>query len=213
MNRLFGAAKAQPKASGPAPSLTDASGRIDSRVSDLDVKIQKCDADIRRYMTTGSGSQQKQLAMQTMKRKKMYEQQRDQILATQFNIDMLAGAQEQAELTAMTVEAMGAGTKDLRQRFAAMGGAVDIEGMMDDMADLHDEMSEINEALATSYTVPQGFDEGAFEAEFSALEEEMALEKLIGAGPAASAMPDYLAAPPAATAAGATPAAAGPASS
>ena len=28
-------------------------------------------------------------------RKKMYEQQRDQILGTQFNVDSLAGAQEQ----------------------------------------------------------------------------------------------------------------------
>merc|ERR1719215_1767729 len=125
---------------------------------------------------------------------------------------MLAGAQEQAELTAMTVEAMSAGTKDLRQRYQEMGGTADIDRMMDDMADLHDEMAEINEALATSYAVPDGFDESAFEAEFNALEEEMALEKLTGAGPSA-AVPDYLAAPsalPAAPEAAPTAAAAGP---
>ena len=43
----------------------------------------------------------------------MYEQQRDQILGTQFNVDSLAGAQEQAEINVMTVEAMKAGHQDL----------------------------------------------------------------------------------------------------
>lgn len=35
-------------------------------------------------------------------RKKMYEQQRNQILGTQFNVDSLAGAQEQARLQHVT---------------------------------------------------------------------------------------------------------------
>ena len=33
----------------------------------------------------------------------MYEQQRNQILGTQFNVDSLAGAQEQARLLALTL--------------------------------------------------------------------------------------------------------------
>merc|ERR1719382_1153767 len=142
-------------------------------------------------MSQGKGPQQKQLAMQCMKRKKMYEQQRDQIMGAQFNMDCLAGAQEQAELTAMTVEAMSAGHQDLKQRYAEMGGAADIERLMDSMADLQDEISDINEALSTSYAVPDGFDESAFEAEFSALEEEMTMQKLSGLAPTAAA-PDYL---------------------
>merc|ERR1740121_360675 len=193
MNRLFGAPKAAPAPAGPAPSLSDASGRIDSRITELEAKIDKCDQDIRRYMSQGKGPTQKQLALQCMKRKKMYEQQRDQILGTQFNVDCLAGAQEQADLTAMTVEAMQAGHQDLKQRYAKMGGAGDIEKLMDSMADLQDEIQDMNEALSTSYAVPDGFDESAFEHEFSALEEEMALEKITGVGP--GAVPDYLPAP------------------
>mmetsp|Transcript_107092 Transcript_107092/g.190275 ORF Transcript_107092/g.190275 Transcript_107092/m.190275 type:complete len:211 (-) Transcript_107092:149-781(-) len=192
MKRLFGAPKQAPP-SGPAPSLSDASARIDSRVEDLEKKIAKCDEDLRRYVGGKGSAQQKQLAVQCMKRKKMYEQQRDVILGTQFNVDSLAGAQEQADITVMTVEAMKAGQQDLKQRYQQIGGAMDIERLMDDMADLQDEIADINEAISTSYAVPDGFDEAAFEAEFNALEEEMKMEALTGV--TSSARPAYL--PPA----------------
>ncbi|CAE8654802.1 unnamed protein product [Polarella glacialis] len=191
MKRLFGTAKeVAPK--GLAPSLSDASARIDTRVEGLDAKITKCDEDIRRYMGAQgrAGPQQKQLALQCMKRKKMYEQQRDQILGTQYNVDCLLGAQEQADLTVLTVEAMTAGHQDLKERYKQIGGAADIERLMDNMADLQDEISDINEAVSTSYVVPDGFDEASFEAEFSALEEELALERM--AGVSSVSRPAYL---------------------
>jgi len=195
MKRLFGAPKAVPPA-GPAPSLSDASGKMDRRVTDLEGKIAKCDEDIRRYLQGGRGAaQQKSLALQTMKRKKMYEQQRDTLLGTQFNVDCLAGAQEQAEMTVTAVEAMKAGQQDLKQRYAAIGGVGDIEKLMDDMADMQDEISDINEAISTSYAVPDGFDETAFEEEFSALEEEITMEKL--AGVSNPTRPNYLPSQPA----------------
>ncbi|CAJ1410151.1 unnamed protein product [Effrenium voratum] len=188
MKRLFGAPKQAPP-TGPAPSLQDTSSRIDSRVTDLEKKIAKCDEDLRRYVAA-KGGQQKQLALQCLKRKRMYEQQRDQILGTQFNVDSLAGAQEQAEINMMTVEAMKAGHQDLKERYSQMGGAMDIEQLMDNMADLNDEISDINEAISTSYAVPDGFDEASFAAEFSALEEEMKMESL--AGISSTARPSYL---------------------
>eukprot|EP00913_Durusdinium_trenchii_P013558 g12728.t1 len=209
MKRLFGAPKQAPVA-GPAPSLQDTSARIDTRVTELEKKIAKCDEeriyvffflrgrsrnrlssqDLRRYVGAKSG-QQKQLALQCLKRKRMYEQQRDQILGTQFNVDSLAGAQEQAEINVMTVEAMKAGHQDLKERYTQIGGVMDIERLMDDMADLNDEIYDINEAISTSYAVPDGFDEASFEAEFSALEEEMKMEALAGIN-SSSAKPSYL---------------------
>mmetsp|Transcript_131639 Transcript_131639/g.312082 ORF Transcript_131639/g.312082 Transcript_131639/m.312082 type:complete len:146 (+) Transcript_131639:2-439(+) len=119
----------------------------------------------------------------------MYEQQRDQILGTQFNVDSLAGAQEQAEINIMTVEAMKVGHQDLKERYQQIGGVMDIEKLMDNMADLNDEIADINEAISTTYAVPDGFDEASFEAEFSALEEEMKMEALAGIS---SAKPSYL---------------------
>eukprot|EP00931_Biecheleriopsis_adriatica_P117573 TRINITY_DN93073_c0_g1_i1.p1 TRINITY_DN93073_c0_g1~~TRINITY_DN93073_c0_g1_i1.p1 ORF type:complete len:220 (+),score=62.91 TRINITY_DN93073_c0_g1_i1:24-662(+) len=188
MKRLFGAPKAVPKA-GPAPSLSETSAKIDSRVQDLEAKIAKCDEDLRRHMAAaGRGSAStKQLALQVLKRKKMYEQQRDQILGTQFNVENLAMAQEQAEMSVAVVEGMKAGYQDLKNRYQQIGGSMDIERLMDQMADLNDEIGDINEALATSFAVPDGFDEASFEAELGALEEEMAMEKLAGAS-----KPSYL---------------------
>lgn len=192
---MFGNPKAAPASAAPPPSLSEASAKMDTRASALEEKIAKCDEDIRRYMQgSGSGAPQKQLAVQAMKRKKMYEQQRDQLLGTQFNVDFLAGAQEQAELTVLNVEAMKAGQADLKERYSKLGGVGNIEKLMDQMADLNDEIQDINEAMATSYAVPDGFDEAALEEEFGALEEEMKMEALAGIS-----KPSYLApvAPPA----------------
>ncbi|CAK0910679.1 unnamed protein product [Prorocentrum cordatum] len=164
-------------------------------------KIAKCDEDIKRYMQ--GRPPQKSLAVQTLKRKKMYMQQRDQLLGTQFNVECLAGAQEQAELTVMNVEAMRAGQADLKERYAQLGGVGNIEKLMDQMAGAA-VRQDINEAMSTSYAVPDGFDEASLEEEFGALEEEMKMEQLAGLS-----KPSYLA-PAAAAAPAPMPAAADP---
>jgi len=194
MKRLFGTAKdTAPKA--PPPTLADAGGKMDARMVDIDNKIAKCDEDLRKFMQQGRGPQQRQMAMQVMKRKKMYEQQRSQLMGTQFNIDQMAFATEQVEVTQMSVEAMKAGQADLKAAYGKMNVG-DIERMMDDMADLHDDAQEIQEVMAQSFAVPNGFDEAEFENEFAALEEEMKMESLAGINQPAAAPPAYL---PAAT--------------
>lgn len=83
MNRIFGKKKELP----PPPSLSDATGRIDSSIARLDEKIAKLDGELRRYkeqMKKVTGAAQmsiKKRAMQTLKQKKMYENQRDQMSA------------------------------------------------------------------------------------------------------------------------------------
>merc|ERR1719313_420137 len=142
----------------------------------------------------GSGpksAQNKAMAMQVMKRKKMYEQQRMQLMGTQFNVDSLAFAQEQVEVTAMSVEAMKAGHEQLKGAYAKMNIG-DIEKLMDDMADLNDDAQDIQDAIGTAFAVPDGFNEADCEAEFAALEEEMKMEQLAGLNPSAAAAPSYL---------------------
>jgi charged multivesicular body protein 5 len=167
---------------------------MDARVQDLESKIRKCDEDLRKYMGPGArGPSQKQMAMQVLKRKKMYEQQLQQMMGQQFNVDQLAFAQENIETTQMTVEAMREGSKQLQASYAKMDiGA--IEDMMDDLAELNAEAQEINEVMAQNFAVPAGFDEAEFEDEFAALEEEMQMEKLAGldAPSATSSRPAYL---------------------
>jgi len=211
MKRFLGKAKETAPA-GPPPTLGDASGKMDARLKDIEAKIAKCDEDIKKQMAR-PGPQQKQMVMQVMKRKKMYEQQRDQVVGTQFNVDSLAFAQEQAEVTAMSVEAMREGHKNLKEAYKKMDIG-NIESLMDDLADFADEAKEINEAISQSFAVPDGFDEGSFEEEYAALEEEIKMEALTGVG---ALKPSYLpaaapsaAAAPEAAAASATSAQAGP---
>eukprot|EP00438_Fugacium_kawagutii_P029137 Skav202631 [mRNA] locus=scaffold1259:8558:25246:+ [translate_table: standard] len=120
-------------------------------------------------------------ALQAMKKKKMYEQQRDQLLGTQFNVENLAFQQEQAEITAMTVKAMADGHKTLKDKTNQVDiGSVD--KLMDDMAELQDEMNAMNEALAQGTTV-DGATEDELAAEFAKLEEEAAAMTLAGGLP------------------------------
>jgi len=149
-------------------------------------------------MAQGRGAQQRQRAMQAMKMKKMYEQQREQIIGTQFNIDSMSIIQENAEVTIMSVEAVREGQKNLKASYDRMGGIDGVDRLMDDIADFQDEANEINNMMATSFAVPEGFDEADFENEFAAMEEEAKMGTLAGiapAGPSYSA-PQAASAPP-----------------
>mmetsp|Transcript_29559 Transcript_29559/g.66548 ORF Transcript_29559/g.66548 Transcript_29559/m.66548 type:complete len:214 (+) Transcript_29559:64-705(+) len=181
MRRLFGLSKEEPAAPKEAPSLQEASGRIDEQVSSLESKILKTDEEIKSLVAQGSSNPTaKSKALQAMKRKKMYEQQRDQLLSTQFNVENLAFQQEQAEITAMAVEAMQKGHDALKDQTKQMDIS-SVDKLTDDMAELQDEMKAINEALAQGSMVPDGATDGELADEFAKLEEEMAAMALAGA--------------------------------
>lgn len=185
MRRLFGLSKEEPPAQKEAPSLQEASSRIDEQVSNLEAKIKKTDDEIKTFVAQGSSNPTaKSKALQAMKKKKMYEQQRDQLLSTQFNVENLAFQQEQAEITAMAVQAMQTGHTQLKDQTKQMDIAA-VDKLTDDMADLQDEMKAINEALAQGSMVPDGATDDELANEFAKLEEEMAATALAG-----GALPD-----------------------
>lgn len=198
MHRLFGRAQEEPT-KAPAPSLQDASAKIDSQIQTLEEKIIAAEKEAREQVAKGAANPMaKQRALQAMKKKKMYEQQRDQLLGTQFNVENLAFQQEQAEVTMTVVEAMKAGQEQLK----AATGKIDastVDKLTDDMADLNDEMKEIQSALAASSMGVDGADDAELEDEFAKMEEEMAMMALAGGG-ASSAAPAAASAAPAAPA-------------
>jgi len=163
------------------PTLQEASDKIDQQVANLDLKIAKCDEDIRKHMAKGSNPAAKSQAMAVLKRKKMFEQQRDTLVAQQFNVDSLAFAQEQAEVTMMAVSAMKAGTAALKEQQKKVG-ITDVEQLTEDIEEVTDEMREINEVLARSSGVVDGADEDALAEEYAKMEEELAMQKMMGAG-------------------------------
>jgi charged multivesicular body protein 5 len=189
MKRIFGVSKKAAEPGPPPPSLTEASETIDKRVTLIDEKIRQCDEELRKYkgqMTGPNAQAVKNRAMTVLKRKKMYEAQRDQMMNTQFNVDQANFATENLKITAITVDALKAGAQTLKQEYAKMN--IDsIEMTMEDLEELAETQNEINDMLGRSYAVPDGFDESALEGEFAMLEEEVALEKMAG-----NSIPSYI---------------------
>ena len=183
MKRIFGVSKPPPAPGPPPPTLQEASESIDKRYVAIDEKIKQCDAELLKYKSQLSGPNAQSIktrALTVLKRKKMYESQKDALMATQFNVDQANFATENLRITAITVDALKAGTAQLKQEFAKMN--IDsIEAVADEMEDLLYDQQDINEILGRSYAVPDGFDEAALEGEFAQLEEEVALERMSGA--------------------------------
>ena len=192
MHRLFG----KKKEVAPPPSLDDAAGGLNGRLATLDEKLKAIDNEMRRYkeqLKTAKGpaaANIKKRAMETLKRKRMYEQQRDQLSAQAFNIDQTAFAISSVKDSQTTVAAMKEATKQLKAENKKIN-LNEIEDMNDDMMDMMEDMEELNEALGRSYTTPDGVEEEDLEAELACLEDELEGEDLFDS-PAVAAPPAAL---------------------
>jgi len=194
MDRLFGKSKPAP----PKPTLGDATKSMETRGESIDSKIQKLDKELARYtdqmkkMKAGPAKQSVQKrALQLLKQKKLYENQKEKNMAQQFNIEQIQFAQEGLKDTADTVAAMKTANKELKKQFKAVDiGAV--EDLQDDMADLLEQAEEVQSALGRSYGIDD-VDEADLEAELAAMEEDPSMffaEQEADAGEA-----DYLSLP------------------
>lgn len=176
MKRVFG----KKKVAAPAPSLEDASKGIGTRIDGMDAKIQACENELRAYKDkikkTKSPAAKNQLqkrAMEVLKRKRMYEKQRDTASAQQFNIDQTAFSLESSKATISTVAAMKAANKDLRNTLRKDLDIDGIDDLADDMAELMDDFNEINEALGQNFATPEDLDEADLDAELEMLGDEL----------------------------------------
>mmetsp|Transcript_53161 Transcript_53161/g.123763 ORF Transcript_53161/g.123763 Transcript_53161/m.123763 type:complete len:304 (+) Transcript_53161:52-963(+) len=148
------------------PSLSGASKEIDVQVENIERKISKADQTIRHYVEKASDDPvAKQRALQAMKRKKMLEQQRQDLIGAQFNVDSLQDQQEQAKFTLRAVEAMRAGRDELRRDQCKMD-VKQVEEMLDQTEDMADDMRAISESLA------RGSDQASLENELLQLQRE-----------------------------------------
>jgi charged multivesicular body protein 5 len=190
MKRLFGSKKEAP----PAPTLDQASAGVGGRVDQLDEKIKKLDAELRGHkekLKTAKGPTKQLLtkrAMDVLKRKRMYEQQRDQLAGQQFNIEQAGFAIESAKDTVTTVAAMKAASSQLKTQYKEIN-IDEIEDITDDLADMMEDLNEVNEAMGRSYANADDLDEADLEAELDLLEEEMEAE---GEELESGATPSYL---------------------
>ncbi|DBA02476.1 TPA: hypothetical protein N0F65_008690 [Lagenidium giganteum] len=192
MNRIFGRQKPE----APQVNIGDVHSKVDGRVTDLDMKIATLDQELRKYKEQMAKTRGpalagiKQRAMQTLKRKKMYETQRDSLAAQSFNIEQASFAIESTKDTLDTVSAMKVATVQLKAEHKKIN-LDELENLQDDMADLLEDMSEIQEALGRSYGIGADVDESELEAELARLEEEWAEEEQLAQ--TETATPSYLA--------------------
>merc|ERR1712232_215853 len=175
MNRIFGGRKNQ----APPPSLNDATQQADSRVERLDQKINQLETDLRkireqmkRVKPGPAQNSLKQRAMRTLKQKKMYEQQRDSLMGTIFNMEQANFTTESLNDTVVMVNAMKHANTQMKKQFKQID--IDsVEDLYDDMAELMEENDMIQEAMSRSFTTPEDLDESELEAELDALGDEL----------------------------------------
>mmetsp|Transcript_16069 Transcript_16069/g.16200 ORF Transcript_16069/g.16200 Transcript_16069/m.16200 type:complete len:235 (-) Transcript_16069:162-866(-) len=173
MNRIFGKKK-EPL---PAISLSEAGAGINTRIEGLDAKIKGLDNELRRFkeqLKSAKGPTKASIqkrAMETLKRKKMYEQQRDQMAAQSFNLDQTSFAIESIKDTQLAVSAMKTAAVTLKTETKKMN-INEIEDFQDDLADMFEDMEEINEIMGRSYGTP-AIEDCDLEAELACLEDEL----------------------------------------
>lgn len=176
MNRIFG----KKKVAGPAPSLDDAAKGLGTRVDAMDVKIGQLENELKVYKDkikkTKSPAAKKSLqkrALEILKRKRMYESQRDQAMGQQFNVDQAAFSMESAKATVTTVAALKQSNAELKRTIRKDLDIDNVDELADDMAELMDDFNEINEALGRNFSTPDDLDEADLDAELEMLEDEL----------------------------------------
>ncbi len=149
----------------PPPSLEDAQKSIAGRQQSLEEKIHALDKEIHGYksqmakMRPGPAKDGiKRKAMAALKRRKVYEQQRDSLMSQGFNLDQASFVQSSLADTQTTVAAMKAANSTMKTQFQSIDPD-DVYNLQDDMQGMFDQHYEIQEALSRTYETPDGFDE------------------------------------------------------
>jgi charged multivesicular body protein 5 len=191
MKRVFGKKKAK---GPPPPTLGEASENVGKRSDNIEVKINSLDKELNGYKqkinTTKNPTAKRNLqkrAMEVLKRKRMYENQRDMLMGQQFNMDQAAFGIESAKATVDSVAAMKVASVELKKAIKKDLNVDDIDDLVDEMADMMEDMNEINEAMGRNFATPDDIDEAELEAELDMLEDELEEQNLEGV-----ATPSYL---------------------
>lgn len=105
---------------------------MDVKIKGLDDELRKFNIQIKKAGNGAASTMLKKRAMDTLKRKKMYEQQRDQLAGQMFNIDQTSFAIETIKTTQITVSAMKEANKQLKIENKKIN-LTEIENMQDDL--------------------------------------------------------------------------------
>lgn len=147
---------------------------VDDKINGLNGELKKYSEQLKKA-TGPTAANIKRRAMEVLKRKRMYENQRDQLANQQFNVDQTAFAIDSIRDAQTTVSAMKAAAKTLKKEHKKLN-INDIDNMQDEMEDMLEDVGEISEILGRSYGMPDGVEEEDLDAELACLEDEWAAE-------------------------------------
>lgn len=162
--------------------MDDASKSVERRGGVVDEKIKKLDDELLKYKQQMAkmkpGPARKQIearALRTLKQKKLYEKQRDSLYNQQFNIDQTKFATENARETVTMVDAMKSAQTELKSAFKEID-IDNIEDLHDDMSELMEQSEEVQDVLGRSYGLPEEVSEADLLEELNGLEDEIESE-------------------------------------
>mmetsp|Transcript_39213 Transcript_39213/g.110845 ORF Transcript_39213/g.110845 Transcript_39213/m.110845 type:complete len:225 (+) Transcript_39213:132-806(+) len=166
---------------GHEPTLQDATVTLDRQINELERRIARVGHDAKIWAARADTEPMaKTIAMQCLKEKKQYEQQRDRLMGMHFNIEGARFQEEQAGVTLMAARAMQLGHERLKDHKEALD-CENLEELMDSMQDLTLDLQEAQGALARDGMLDGNVDDD-IEAEFAKLRGETLGIPAAGAG-------------------------------
>jgi charged multivesicular body protein 5 len=206
--RLFGRKKEEVPAA-PKPTIAEHVAKLGEREANLEKQIGDCDRQLHALKSQAPGGDfrratpaVRQRAVALLKRKKMYEGQRDSTMARTLNMERTAFAIEGAKDAKAYVDGMKTAAGELK----AMVGEIDIgevEDLQDEMTDHLADMEEVNELLGRDIGAYDDVSEADLDAELAGYGDlDAAADPALGSSSAASAAPSSSIAGQHATAAG-----------
>ncbi|XP_061347622.1 vacuolar protein sorting-associated protein 32 homolog 2-like [Gastrolobium bilobum] len=133
----------------------------------------------------------KRAAIQCLKRKRLYEQQIEQLVNFQMRIHDQIIMVEGAKATTDTVDALRTGAAAMKAMQKAMN-IDDVDKTMDEINEQTENMKQIQEALSTPIGAVADFDEDELEAELEELEGAELEEQLLQPATTAPAAPMHV---------------------
>mmetsp|Transcript_134805 Transcript_134805/g.430795 ORF Transcript_134805/g.430795 Transcript_134805/m.430795 type:complete len:220 (+) Transcript_134805:115-774(+) len=167
-----------------ASNLDAAAKEIKTQLATLETNILQADQEIREHVAKANiDTMAHQRALNAMKKKKLFEEQRKQLIGAQFNIDSLVFQTDQAKVTLSAVKALQAGTQQLKADQLRMDPCK-VEELCDEAAMLGDEMRAIGDSLSANYAIGEWNDEAAeaLDREYLRFDQHYASLKAAAAG-------------------------------
>lgn len=174
MHRLFGRKKdAQPK-----ESLGDAVRRLDTKATEHDKKIEAADkelseikAKLSKLPEGPSKSALKQKAITILRRKTMYEGQREAILNQSLALEQADMSMDTMKNTANALEALSLAQRDMRKLSKTIQSPEHVQDLMFEMREFSEELNSLMQGYSAT-----DVDESALDAELAGLCEEQVFE-------------------------------------